>query len=69
MPLYRYDSYNRRGGRVKATIDAPSVAAAKELLRGQGLMPIASVQDRAAVRLVQFQSIAQPQAPLSGRWS
>lgn len=39
MPLYRYDSYNRRGGKASGTIDAASVVAAKELLRGQGLMP------------------------------
>ena len=39
MPLYRYDSFNRRGARVSGTIDAASGAAAKELLRGQGLMP------------------------------
>lgn len=40
MPLYRYDSYNRRGIKATGTIDAASEAAAKELLRGQGLMPI-----------------------------
>jgi type II secretory pathway component PulF len=39
MPLYRYDSYNRRGGKASGTIDAASIAVAKELLRGQGLMP------------------------------
>lgn len=40
MPLYKYDSYSRRGDRVKGTIDAGTAAAAKELLRGQGLMPV-----------------------------
>jgi type II secretory pathway component PulF len=44
MPLYRYDSYNRRGGKAAGTIDAASVAAAKELLKGQGLMPITVVE-------------------------
>ncbi len=39
MPLYRYDSFNRRGAKVAGTIDAASMVAAKELLRGQGLMP------------------------------
>lgn len=39
MPLYRYDSYNRSGGKASGTIDAASVAAAKEQLRAQGLMP------------------------------
>lgn len=40
MPLYKYDSFNRRGGRITGTIDAASQQAAKELLRGQGLMPV-----------------------------
>ena len=40
MPLYKYDSYNRSGAKVTGTIDASSAQAAKELLRGQGLMPI-----------------------------
>lgn len=44
MPLYKYDSYNRRGGRTAGTIDAASVQAAKELLRGQGLMPFKIVE-------------------------
>ncbi|MBX9830477.1 type II secretion system F family protein [Candidatus Babeliales bacterium] len=40
MPLYKYDSFNRRGGRVTGTIDAVSLHAAKEILQGQGLMPV-----------------------------
>ena len=40
MPLYEYDSYSRRGKRVKGSIDAPSIQAAKQLLQGQGLMPV-----------------------------
>lgn len=40
MPLYQYDSFSRRGNRVKGTIDASSLQSAKEVLRGQGLMPI-----------------------------
>jgi type II secretory pathway component PulF len=39
MPLYRYDSLNRRGVRVAGTIDAPTMQAAKEVLQGQGLLP------------------------------
>jgi len=35
----------------------------------QGYMPLASIRDRDAVRLVRFQSIAKPLARLSGRWS
>jgi len=44
MPLYQYDSFSKRGVRVKGTIDASSLQAAKELLRGQGLMPIEVVE-------------------------
>jgi len=40
MPLYKYDSYSRRGSRVKGTIDASTPEAARQLLRGQGLMPV-----------------------------
>ncbi len=40
MPLYKYNSFSRRGKKVTGTIDASTLQAAKELLRGQGLMPI-----------------------------
>ncbi len=40
MPLFQYDSFTRRGKRVKGTIDAASQSAAKQILQGQGLMPI-----------------------------
>ena len=40
MPLYQYDSYNNQGKRIRGTIDASSTQNAKELLKGQGLMPI-----------------------------
>lgn len=40
MPLYKYDSFSRRGKRISGTIDAVSKQEAIELLRGQGLMPI-----------------------------
>jgi type II secretory pathway component PulF len=40
MPLYQYESLNRRGGRVTGTLDATSMHLAKEILQGQGLMPV-----------------------------
>jgi type II secretory pathway component PulF len=40
MPLYQYESLNRRGGRVKGTLDATSAQMAKEILQGQGLLPV-----------------------------
>jgi type II secretory pathway component PulF len=44
MPLYKYESYNRRGKKVTGTIDATSSQTAITLLRGQGLMPITVVE-------------------------
>lgn len=40
MPLYKYESFNKRGKKVSGTIDAASSQAAITILRGQGLMPI-----------------------------
>ena len=40
MPLYKYDSFSRRGTKTSGTIDAATIQAAKEMLRGQGLMII-----------------------------
>lgn len=39
-----------------------------ELILEEGLMPLASIKNRDSVRLVRFQSIADPLAPLAGRW-
>ena len=40
-----------------------------ENLLAFGLMPLVSIRGREAVRVVRFQSIAQPLAALAGRWS
>jgi type II secretory pathway component PulF len=40
MPLYQYSALNKRGNRITATIDAPSVSEVKDRLKAQGLMPI-----------------------------
>lgn len=40
MPLYNYEAFNRRGSKVVGTVDASSLQIAKDMLRGQGLMPI-----------------------------
>jgi type VI secretion system protein ImpC len=41
---------------------------AAEMLLGRGFMPLASIKATDRVRLVRFQSIAEPAAPLAGRW-
>jgi len=40
MPLYQYSALNKRGNRVTATIDAPSIPEVRDRLKAQGLMPI-----------------------------
>lgn len=40
MPLYKYKSFTRSGKQVIGTIDAPSPQGAKDMLQGQGLMPV-----------------------------
>lgn len=39
MPLYHYEAFNRKGSKTSGTFDASSLQVAKEVLRGQGLMP------------------------------
>jgi len=41
---------------------------AMEILIGKGLVPLLSIKGRDAVRIARFQSIAEPSAPLAGRW-
>jgi len=45
-----------------------TVSDAEHVLE-QGLMPLVSLKNQDAVRLLRFQSLAEPLAPLSGRWS
>jgi len=40
MPLFQYEAFSKRGNKVNGTIDAVSMQAAKEMLQGQGLMPV-----------------------------
>ena len=40
-----------------------------ENLLAFGIMPLVSIRGRDAVRVVRFQSIAEPPAALAGRWS
>jgi len=42
---------------------------AAEILLDRGFMPLASIKGTDRVRLVRFQSVAEPLAPLAGRWS
>jgi type VI secretion system protein ImpC len=42
---------------------------AAETLLDRGFMPLASIKDTDRIRLVRFQSVANPPAQLAGRWS
>jgi len=42
---------------------------AAEFILDNGFMPLASMKDQDSVLLVRLQSIADPPAPLSGRWA
>jgi type VI secretion system protein ImpC len=42
---------------------------AAEILLDRGFMPLASIKGTDRVRLVRFQSVAEPPAPLAGRWN
>jgi len=40
VPLFKYNAFNKLGKNVSGTIEASTIQTAKELLKGQGLMPI-----------------------------
>jgi hypothetical protein len=42
--------------------------AAEEMIE-KGFMPLASMKDQPAIRLIRFQSLADPPSALAGRWS
>ena len=42
--------------------------AAEEMLE-KGIMPLATIKEQPVVRLVRFQSIADPPTALAGRWN
>jgi type VI secretion system protein ImpC len=42
--------------------------SAAELLMDRGFMPLASIKGSDRIRLVRFQSLAKPPAPLAGKW-
>jgi type VI secretion system protein ImpC len=52
----------------KPCAEAPLTEAAVERILDMGLMPLISLKDRDAVRLLRFQSIASPVRALAGRW-
>lgn len=54
---------------LKPCAEALLTEGAANAMLDRGLMPLVSLKDRDAVRLVRFQSLADPAAPLAGRWA
>jgi len=66
LPVYVY----KVGGETETLPSAETLltqTAAEEIME-RGFMPLASLKDQPAVRLVRFQSIADPVTALAGRW-
>jgi type VI secretion system protein ImpC len=67
LPLHVYKDDGEAA--LKPCAEVLLTEEAVEVLLESGLMPIISLKGRDCVRLARFQSIAQPAAPLAGRWS
>ncbi len=66
MPAHTY----REGGEtvLKPCAEVLLTEYAADAMSERGVMPLASLKGRDAVRLLRFQSIAEPAAALAGRW-
>jgi type VI secretion system protein ImpC len=66
LPAYVY----REAGKMQMKPCAETLLAEAhaERMLESGLMPLLSLKGRDAIRLMRFQSLADPPAPLSGRW-
>jgi type VI secretion system protein ImpC len=67
LPLHLYESDGEK--RLKPCAEILMTEEAAELLIGRGFIPLASMKDTDRVKVVRFQSIASPGAPLAGRWA
>lgn len=66
LPLHVYESAGEQ--QLKPCAEVLMTEAASDWILEQGWMPLASIKNQDAVRLLRFQSIAQPPAPLAGAW-
>ena len=67
LPLHSYESEGEQ--RLKPCAEVLLSEADADWILEQGFMPLVSIKNRDTVRLLRFQSIAQPLAPLSGAWT
>jgi type VI secretion system protein ImpC len=65
LPIHTYRADGE--AQIKPCAEAQLSEHAAEAILDHGLMPLVSVID--AVRLLRFQSIAEPARALAGRWS
>ncbi|MBZ5583444.1 MAG: type VI secretion system contractile sheath large subunit, partial [Acidobacteriia bacterium] len=54
---------------LKPCAEALLTEDAAELLLDRGFIPLVSIKGTARVRVIRFQSVADPPAPLAGRWT
>jgi type VI secretion system protein ImpC len=66
LPMHVYQE--ARESQLKPCAEVVLTERALEAILGKGLMPLASVQGRDAVRVARFQALANPATPLAGRW-
>jgi type VI secretion system protein ImpC len=67
LPLHVYEQDGE--SQLKPCAEVLLTEHAAELILEKGLMPLASLKGSDVVRVVRFQSIADPLAPLKGRWA
>jgi type VI secretion system protein ImpC len=66
LPYYAYTAQGEP--RTLPCAEVLMTRSAAETILEKGFMPLASLKNQPTVRLVRFQSIADPLAPLAGRW-
>jgi type VI secretion system protein ImpC len=66
LPLHAYEADGEQ--QLKPCAEVWMTERDAEWILEAGAMPLASLKNQDAVRLLRFQSIADPPAPLSGRW-
>jgi type VI secretion system protein ImpC len=67
LPLHVYEQDGE--SELKPCAEALLTEDAAERILENGLMPLVSVKERDAIRLMRFQSIADPLRPLAGHWN
>ncbi|MCI0623383.1 MAG: type VI secretion system contractile sheath large subunit [Acidobacteria bacterium] len=67
LPLHVYEDAGESV--IKPCAETLLTERAAQAIRYQGIMPLLSLKGQDRIRLLRFQSLASPEAPLSGRWS